>query len=755
MAPCAVYLLSFTLILSLLPAPALAQAPAWDGRLGPPGVDGGGWEWFLDPISGVVQYYDSTVINTIAAAGDELFVGGRFSTAGGSPARSIARWSGAGGGWAPLGAGVNGTVNAIVIKGDTVFVGGAFSQAGGAAASNIARWDRASGRWFPLGEGLDGGVRALALIDGLLYVGGSFAGYLARWDGQGWEAPSGETDGVVQTLAAGPGGALYAGGFFRTIDGVAANRIARWDGTSWAPLGGGMNGSRENVNVIVPLGEDLYVGGDFGDAGGATGTRNLARWSIGTERWSALGGGVSAEVDSIAVAGGSVYVGGAFRQAGGLEIRRLARWSIGAEAWSPVGGGLDGSAEVLLAAGGALYAGGLFTWAGDTAAHHIARFDPSTSAWGGLGPGAAGGGLNNIVYEVATDGDAVYVAGLFTARGQQPLSHIARYQPATDSWAQLAGGIDSQINTPRLSSFADAIAVDGGSIYVGGLFTSVGDQDPPLIARNVARYDRAAGRWAALGDGVIGAVYDLALGPGGRLYAGGAFDRADGRPAARIAAWDGASWSPLGAGLSGDANAAVNALAVSGATLYAGGQFTQAGGVAANGLARWDGQGWAAVDPSFRGRVSALALRGSTLFVGGRFTAGGLSDPTYIAAYDLAQRRWAALGGGVNGPVTSIALDGAALYAGGSFTLAGGVAASNIARWDGQSWAALGGGAAGGHLSQGSEVIALAAGPTGLYAGGRFTGAGGRPAAHFARYAAGAPGFAPSERLFLPLMRSR
>ena len=37
--------------------------------------------------------------------------------------------------------------------------------------------------------------------------------------------------------------ALFAGGFFTTAGGVAANRIAKWDGSSWSALGRGLNGS--------------------------------------------------------------------------------------------------------------------------------------------------------------------------------------------------------------------------------------------------------------------------------------------------------------------------------------------------------------------------------------------------------------------------------------------------------------------------------------------------------------------------------
>ena len=41
--------------------------------------------------------------------------------------------------------GVNSTVAAIAVNGDDVYVGGTFTQAGGINATNIARWNRRQG----------------------------------------------------------------------------------------------------------------------------------------------------------------------------------------------------------------------------------------------------------------------------------------------------------------------------------------------------------------------------------------------------------------------------------------------------------------------------------------------------------------------------------------------------------------------------------------------------------------------------------
>jgi hypothetical protein len=61
------------------------------------------------------------------------------------------------------------------------------------------------------------------------------------------------------------GGDVYAGGFFTTAGGVAANYIAKWDGSSWSALGSGMN---RPVLALALSGSKLYAGGFFTTVGG-------------------------------------------------------------------------------------------------------------------------------------------------------------------------------------------------------------------------------------------------------------------------------------------------------------------------------------------------------------------------------------------------------------------------------------------------------------------------------------------------------
>ncbi len=143
--------------------------------------DTGTWYPLGSGVSGSVE--------ALAVSGSDVYVGGCFTEAGGSPANKIARWDG--GSWHSLGSGVEEEyswdwVGAIAVSGPDIYVGGRFTQAGGSPANRIARWD--GGSWHPLGSGVNHWVTALAVSGPDVYVGGRFteaggspANKIARW----------------------------------------------------------------------------------------------------------------------------------------------------------------------------------------------------------------------------------------------------------------------------------------------------------------------------------------------------------------------------------------------------------------------------------------------------------------------------------------------------------------------------------------------------------------------------------------------
>jgi hypothetical protein len=234
------------------------------------------------------------------------------------------------------------------------------------------------------------------------------------------------------------------------------------------------------------------------------------------------------------------------------------------------------------------------------------------------------------------------------------------------------------------------------------------------------------------------AVYDDGGGPA--LYLGGAFDFGGSAAANNIVKWDGAVWSPLGAGLGGQ----VLALQVfddgSGAALYACGSFQSGGGVEIH-VARWDGSNWTSVD------ANCLEAYDITVFDDGAgpalYTAGFFTDPLGSLTPGVGKWNgvsWDLLGTGMDCCVTELGTfddgTGPGLYAGGEFKNAGGVAVNNIAKWDGTSWSALSSGLSaifGATSVLAFEVYDDGSGPA-LHVAGNFNTAGGVTANYIAKW---------------------
>jgi hypothetical protein len=128
------------------------------------------------------------------------------------------------------------------------------------------------------------------------------------------------------------GSDLYAGGYFTTAGGNAANYIAKWNGSSWTALGSGMSGGlfETYVSALAVLGSNVYAGGRFSTAGGTT-ANHIATWD--GQSWKALGSGMAgletgpfiAGVYALALSRDDLYAGDGFTSAGGRVSGYIAR----------------------------------------------------------------------------------------------------------------------------------------------------------------------------------------------------------------------------------------------------------------------------------------------------------------------------------------------------------------------------------------------------------------------------------------------
>jgi hypothetical protein len=615
------------------------------GPLGsPPNValarwDGSSWTSLLGGS-------DSGAILALAefddGSGRALFVGGTFTSIAGVPASGMAKWDGAV--WSEVGGGASNFVEALHVfddgTGPALYAGGPFTSIGGVAADRVARWNGAS--WSPVGAGVGPlgnrqghSVRCMATFDDgagpALYVGGEFTNSagtqvrrVAKWTGSAWAPLAAGMNGGVNAMLAfddGAGPRLFLGGTFQTADGLPAQRIAAWNGASFAPLGDGVQitATSGEVTALAHLdsgsGPKLYAVGSFISAGGVA-VANIARWdgaawaSIGTPGLPSAARGVIAHDDG---SGPALFVATISTSIGSVAVSHVAKWN--GTSWSSLQGGVNGFVRAMEVfdggAGPELYVAGEFSLAGGAAANNIAR-------WDGAHWHALGSGVDGPVYALKTHDDGsgpqLFVGGRFASAGGVDVQSVARWDGA--GWIDIPGATQTgSIGYPTQLGEVRAFAIHGqgaGSrLIAGGTFTCLQNGYAKFCAGGVPAAGVAlwnGARWRRLGYGLNSTVMCLesfAVGGVPRLFAGGAFTMSGPNAVARIAQFDGVSWSPLAGGVEGSfVNSLRRMLSGDGDWLYVGGAFSIAGGLPnTESLARWSGSSWEAVgggidDPS-------------------------------------------------------------------------------------------------------------------------------------------------------------
>lgn len=314
-------------------------------------------------------------------------------------------------------------------------------------------------------------------------------------------------------------------------------------------------------------------------------------------------------------------------------------------------------------------------------AEFIVKRDPQGNwcKWTGSAYASLITGLNGDVRCMAESPDGkIYVGGTFTnAGGVTNANFLARWDPTSEAWESVVAGINSYVHCMAFDA--------NGDLYIGGEFTNLGSANGNCIVKITDINGTPTVN--ALGTGANSAVMTIAIAPNGNVYIGGNFTLAGGvANTAKIARWNGTSWSALSTGL----NNVVYALAFApNGDLYIGGAFTDA---ACPYLCKWNGTAFSVVgtNADIGGDVYALAF-GATgwLYVGGNFTnAGGIANADYIAKWSGS--KWDALGTGTNGMIFGITVDSGKVYVSGAFTAAGGLTLTDrVAVWSNGAWQPL------------------------------------------------------------------
>jgi hypothetical protein len=475
-------------------------------------------------------------------------------------------------------------------------------------------------------------------------------------------------------------GVLWAAGWFAIDDGPTS--LALWNGSTWAGASGG-DPDAPVYEILVEDDGDVLVAGEFAEIGGVP-AQKVARWT-GTD-WEALDMPEAARVLALEVDGdGVLWAGGVFTLAPeNLPSASLARWT--GTAWELAAGGVaageaTGVVNDLLWVDGAMYVGGCFDAVGPgaQAAGSIARLVDDTWEALGDGPDAIGmAWLSDLACGFEPNPGAVFSIPV------QRMLHDGERLWVAGGLAGL-GGVPSQsivalvddaweaVDAPGLgvSGNIDQLAVGGESCDVFALASATHAGGEALESR-VVRWDEREGFVSAAPPlPASQSCTEIEVGTRGEMWIGCAsYDpTVDGD----VLVLDGEAWSSAG-----DVPGPVHDIALAqDDTLWI------AGGDLMGYLARLRGDELEIVEDAID--LPALLVEAAPngdVVIGGPFASIGDVAASRVARFD--GEGWQPLGEGVTSTPSAIAVDDDAVWVA---TFDEGLPGRMVlGRFDGEAW---------------------------------------------------------------------
>lgn len=213
----------------------------------------------------------------------------------------------------------------------------------------------------------------------------------------------------------------------------------------------------------------------------------------------------------------------------------------------------------------------------------------------------------------------------------------------------------------------------GNVVYIAGDFTVASSHSGAVVKRTyLAAEDATSGALLPFAPLLNGRAYFLAASPDrSTLYVGGQFTTVDGRPHAKLVAFDVATGQVSAAVPNLAINGTVKAIAAVGSDLYIGGAFTSVAGQPHQRLARLTGgAGRFAPDPAWKGSASdevrdliADPVTGRLLVAGWFKALDGSAASPHLGAVSLATGALMAWASHPTAEILDLARNGSALYA--------------------------------------------------------------------------------------------
>jgi hypothetical protein len=399
--------------------------------------DGTAFDWAPDTLGPRFAGFPPPLVRTMAMSRGSVYLGGGFDSVGEMNRTCVAELNRATGKVTPWGPKPDDVVWALAVQGDTVLAGGTFSTVGEwRHRAGLAALDLTTGRLKPWNPNPNGVIcTAIAVHGDRVLVSGDFSQiggqprphqYFAALDTINGEALDWDprANDIADTFLL-VDDTLYMGGVFTQMGGQTRNYAAAISATTGEVLPWNPNPD-DWVLALARGGGVIYLGGIFFHVGAprhgiaavdAT-TGLLSSWNPDTD---------NSVVEALLVGGDKVYVGGGFGRIGGQPRTSIAALDVNtglATEWNPQPTPWEGQPRVksLALAGGKLYVGGAFGGIGGQPRTCFAAVDTSTGLATDWDPGADG-----MVWSLLADGNMLYVGGGFTRTGGWPAAGVAAF----------------------------------------------------------------------------------------------------------------------------------------------------------------------------------------------------------------------------------------------------------------------------------------------------------------------------------------
>lgn len=269
------------------------------------------------------------------------------------------------------------------------------------------------------------------------------------------------------------GNILYFAGYFQSVNGTTRNSAAAINLTdntltSWNP-NVDVNGS---VNVLTVSGSTVYAGGSFSNIGGQPRTYVAAldaTTGLATSWNVTITGNSLAEVNTILVNAGVVYIGGYFDNvnAAAPSRRHFAAINAVTGTLEPFNPRPDGRVRTLLLDGPMLYMAGGFDQVFGIDRFRVARIELATSTLMPFELIFISNSHSNYfgfdrVNAIGIDGGNLFIGGTFRLVNGEQQPHLAKVDKVSGVLEPSDKKIDGEVNT---------LLINGGNIFVGGYIT--------------------------------------------------------------------------------------------------------------------------------------------------------------------------------------------------------------------------------------------------------------------------------------------